>query len=157
MGQRRDEPPAPVGTIIEGELGKLDTLPPLPLRVLQAWDDAVGQRVARRARPARLKGRTLVVRVASNTWMTELQMLAPTILESLAERSGYKGITALRFELGPLPPTAPKPSPEDEPEPTPDVPLPEPIERALDEVDDETLRGRIHHTLARYMTAPKKK
>ena len=56
--------------------------------IWRVWDDAVGAHIARRAQPIRLRGRTLLVAVASAPWMQELQLLKRTIRRRAQRASG---------------------------------------------------------------------
>ena len=49
------------------------------------WDKIVGEQIARRARPLRLREGVLEVRVDNPVWMQQLQMLKPKILKKLNE------------------------------------------------------------------------
>jgi hypothetical protein len=148
----RGREPERLQALIEGELGLFGSQPPVPLALVKAWDEAVGEQVARRSRPSRLKGATLHVKVASSAWMHELQLLAPVILAKLAERPALARVKELRFELGPIPrTTAAQAVPAEPPravrrarrEPA----LPGPIASALEKVDDDALRERIQGVL----------
>lgn len=50
------------------------------------WDKIVGEQIARRARPLRLREGTLEVRVDNPVWMQQLQMLKPKILQKLNDK-----------------------------------------------------------------------
>lgn len=50
------------------------------------WDKVVGQQIARRARPLRIREKTLEVSVDHPVWMQQLQMLKPQILRKLHEQ-----------------------------------------------------------------------
>jgi hypothetical protein len=143
----RSRGPELLESLIEGELGEFGS-PPVPLSVVQAWDEAVGEQVARRSRPSRLKNRTLHVKVASSAWMHELQLLSPAILAKLAERPELARVEELRFELGPLPQAPAARGEPPKPAPAPrraraERTLPAPIATALEKVDDAALRERI--------------
>ena len=49
------------------------------------WDKIVGEQIARRARPLRIREKILEVRVDHPVWMQQLQMLKPKILKKLHE------------------------------------------------------------------------
>ena len=56
--------------------------------VLEAWPDLVGPQIARVTAPQTVtKDGTLFVGVASAAWMQELQLMTPTVLARLGERS----------------------------------------------------------------------
>ena len=67
--------------------------------IWRVWADAVGQQIARRAQPVRLRGTTLVVAVASAPWMQELQLLKPTVLAALHARLPRALVRDLYFTL----------------------------------------------------------
>lgn len=50
------------------------------------WDKIVGEQIARRARPLRLREGVLEVRVDNAVWMQQLQMLKPKILKKLNDK-----------------------------------------------------------------------
>ncbi len=144
--------PNPIKALIDGELEHFG-VPPLPLVVARAWLPAVGKRVASRSRPARVRGKTLFVRVTSNAWMTELQMLSPTILKKLREQSGIQGITEVRLELGALPPgpraVAAPPRRRSDVPPSAKADWPDQVVEALDTIADGELRAQIEHAVSR--------
>jgi hypothetical protein len=61
------------------------------------WERAVGERLARKARPERLDEGTLTVRVPSSTWAQELSLFSDVVLERLRAR-GHQ-IDRLRFRV----------------------------------------------------------
>jgi predicted nucleic acid-binding Zn ribbon protein len=65
------------------------------------WRDAVGARIADRARPISLSSGVLLLRVATSVWAHELSLLADVVCERLRER----GVVAreLRFHVGAVP------------------------------------------------------
>lgn len=66
----------------------------------RVWNEAVGLKVAERARPETLERGILTVRVATSVWAHELSLLAPTILERL--RSHGVAARELRFKTAPI-------------------------------------------------------
>jgi hypothetical protein len=116
---------------------------PLPPR---AWHDAVGDRIARRARPMRLERGVLTVRAATAVWAQELSFLAPTIVARLSAL-GLE-VESLRFRVGPI-------DPVDRPlRPAPVKviparrPLPHELDRHIAGVADPALRETIAHAAA---------
>jgi Dna[CI] antecedent, DciA len=71
--------------------------PPVPESV---WREAVGVRIADRARAVELDRGTLIVRVATNVWASELSLLGDQIAARLRERG--LAVTGLRFRVGPV-------------------------------------------------------
>ncbi|MBK7535206.1 MAG: DUF721 domain-containing protein [Myxococcales bacterium] len=57
-------------------------------RVVAEWDQLVGERIAKRARPEGVVRRVLVVRVASSAWMHELGLLKQQLLAALWRATG---------------------------------------------------------------------
>ncbi len=57
------------------------------------WDQLVGEQIAARARPLRLRNSILEVQVDHPVWMQQLQMLKPQILKKINERIPQAAIT----------------------------------------------------------------
>lgn len=57
-------------------------------RVIAEWEFLVGDRIAKRSTPQGLTGRVLQVQVASSTWMHELALLKPQLLDVLWKALG---------------------------------------------------------------------
>jgi len=57
------------------------------------WDQLVGEQIAARARPLRLRKGVLEVQVDHPVWMQQLQMLKPQILEKISAKIPSAGIT----------------------------------------------------------------
>ena len=79
--KRKRTEPRRLADLVETQIEAVGP-PPVPLAVSRVWAEVVGERVARRTRPVRLKRGTLLVQVSSNAWMLELQMLSPVILSA---------------------------------------------------------------------------
>lgn len=69
-------------------------------RVWQFWEAAVGAQIAARAKPVRLRGSILEVRVDHPVWMQQLQLLKPRILARLNEHLGERLIDDLFLRHG---------------------------------------------------------
>jgi len=105
------------------------------------WEEAVGSRIAARARPLRLDQGVLLVLTSSSTWAQELSMLSDAILSALKERG--VPVKSLRFRVGEVaPPTRPpeRAAPRRVP---PLVALPGSVKKELEDVEDEALRDSI--------------
>jgi hypothetical protein len=105
----------------------------------RVWDEVVGDHIARRAQPIRLRGRTLVVAVSSAPWMQELQLLKPTIRAELNRRLPTALVEDLFFVLtegrAATAPEPPSPPPARCPRPPRDVrldALPAPLRASFD-------------------------
>ena len=57
------------------------------------WDQLVGEQIASRARPLRLRKGVLEVQVDHPVWMQQLQLMKPQILEKIAAQIPNAGIT----------------------------------------------------------------
>ena len=105
------------------------------------WLAAVGPRIAERAEPIEIDRGTLIVRVATSVWASELSLLAIPIKARLAERGVV--VSALRYRVGPIEaPVRPTALRETRIVPAP-LPLPEALGADLDRVGDEELRAVI--------------
>lgn len=111
---------------------------PIPTR---AWSQALGPRIADRARPLILEGGVLTVKVTSSTWATELAMLKPWLLERI--RAAGFAVSDLRFRVGALdlPPRPPErratrvvPAP---------AALPRDLAEHLSQIEDPELREAV--------------
>jgi len=51
------------------------------MKLMARWEKITGKSIAAHARPARLRGKTLIVRVDQPTWMQELTYLKHEIME----------------------------------------------------------------------------
>ena len=74
----------------------------LEQRVSLAWKEAVGESLARRARPGAVRGKTLYVRVESSSLAHELTLLKRQVLERLGRALGGPLIEDMRTRTGPL-------------------------------------------------------
>ena len=116
-------------------------------QIAEAWPDAVGDRIAQNAWPARIaRDGTLHVNTSSSTWAFELEHLASTIRERLGDLAPPK----LRFAPGPLPePETPHTLASDlrgRPKPTADD-----LDAAAElagEIEDEKLRKLVARAAA---------
>src|SRR5579883_2039602 len=144
MRKRRRRPqlaaPEPLDGVLDraGEDRFARARPPVSERV---WRDAVGLRIADRARPVVLDRGVLTVRVATSVWANELSMLAPTILARLCERGVL--VQELRFRVGPIePPARPPERRSSQAVPAP-APLPKDIAQQLARIADPELREAV--------------
>jgi predicted nucleic acid-binding Zn ribbon protein len=79
-------------------------------RLWPLWNDIVGEQIARRAQPERLRNRILFVRVSSSTWMQQLQTMKPLLLERIHKTIKGAAIRDMRFFMGEVVPPIPAPS-----------------------------------------------
>jgi predicted nucleic acid-binding Zn ribbon protein len=76
--------------------------PTLLAGVQEAWERAVGPRVAEQAQPVSERGGTVTVGCRSAVWAQELELLAPDLLERLRTALGTPRaatLAALRFRV----------------------------------------------------------
>jgi predicted nucleic acid-binding Zn ribbon protein len=75
--------------------------PATPLaRAQSAWSDAVGDTIARSARPTAERDGVLTVTCASAVWSQELDLMAPQVIERLNQALGGAAIHSLRCRTG---------------------------------------------------------
>jgi hypothetical protein len=105
------------------------------------WRGAVGARIADRARPVELDRGVLVVRAATNVWASELSLLSKDLIARLRERG--VAVTSLRFRVGAVEPLGHPPALRQARAVPAPMPLPAPLEQAIQAVPDEELRETI--------------
>lgn len=64
-------------------------------RVLEEWDDIVGERLATHCRPVSFDEGVLVVSASSSAWAAQLRMLTPQLITAIEERVGSHVISKL--------------------------------------------------------------
>ncbi len=131
--------PEPIG----GLVGRVDLAGGPQNRAVPAdvWDAAVGPRITERAQPIAIEQGTLIIRVATSVWASELSLLAVPILARLTA-AGLE-VRALRCRVGALDVKARAPSMRTTRAVPPPLPLPPALEGALAAVDDAELRQVI--------------
>lgn len=65
-------------------------------RVLEEWDDIVGERLATHCRPVSLEDGVLVVSASSSAWASQLRMLSPQLITTIEEHVGAHVISELK-------------------------------------------------------------
>jgi predicted nucleic acid-binding Zn ribbon protein len=71
-------------------------------QVWEKWDRAVGDGIAKNARPKAFKGKLLLVNVTSSTWMHQLQFLKKDIIKQINHALGKELVEEIKFKIGPL-------------------------------------------------------
>jgi predicted nucleic acid-binding Zn ribbon protein len=116
--------PQPIGRQVRRELSRFAAADGMA-DIVGAWQEVVGEEVARNAWPARIaRDGTLHVHTSSSAWAFELGQLAADILERLRRTLPETAPPALRFAVGNLPepeltgaeragPEAPRPGPQE--------------------------------------------
>jgi len=77
-------------------------------KILNSWEEAVGEGVAERTQPIRVKNRVLQVKVANSVWMQELQFMKELIMQKLHRQTGNDILQDLRFFIGEIEPSGGK-------------------------------------------------
>ena len=101
----RRRAPRPIAAALE-QLGHHAAPPTLLARVQAAWAEVVGPAIAAEAQPVSERAGTIVVTCRSAPWASELELLAPDLLEKLNDALGDpagRPAKALRARVGKLP------------------------------------------------------
>lgn len=69
-------------------------------RIWDIWDRAVGKPIAMNAKPDRFKDGTLMVNVASSTWIHQLQFLEKEMISNINKQLDTPLIREIRFKIG---------------------------------------------------------
>jgi len=69
-------------------------------RLLDVWEEAVGEGVAQRTEPIRIKNRVLFLKVTNSVWMQQLQFMKELIIKKLHEKTGVDFLQDIRFFIG---------------------------------------------------------
>lgn len=70
------------------------------IRVWDLWDAAVGAAIAADAQPEAFKGKILIVRVSSSTWIHHLQFLKKDIIAKINDALGRELVGEIKFKIG---------------------------------------------------------
>lgn len=90
--------PKRLGSVLDGLLSRMGLASTLAgWRVVNAWPEIVGERVAAVTRPVRYEDNTLVVAVPDAGWRQELHLQTDLILEKIHELPGGKVVKKIRF------------------------------------------------------------
>jgi hypothetical protein len=101
--QRESHGPRPGGSLVDAVFARTGLLGEArDWRVLHAWHRMAGPRLTRHTRAERVRGTTLLVRVASASWANELTYLRADLLARLRAQPEAAWIDELRFTIGPL-------------------------------------------------------
>ena len=141
--------PAPIGLLLE-EARDASAQASGIVVDRQRWREAVGERIASRTEPGRMRGGVLTVHAASSAWAQELTFLAPEILARV-QALGIS-VTELRFVVRP---TVGVPAPNKVPVArAPKPPLPADLEARLAGVSDPELRKAIADAASEWLARP---
>ena len=67
------------------------------LDLIKKWPDIVGDLIAEKVFPVRLKHKTLILQASSSAWANELQLMEPRLLEEIKKHCPQLRIEKLRF------------------------------------------------------------
>ncbi|MGH7373383.1 MAG: DUF721 domain-containing protein, partial [Candidatus Rokuibacteriota bacterium] len=107
-GSGRSSFPVRVGDVLTAALPALEERL-LAERIRRGWGAAVGDELARRARPGELKAGTLTIMVDNSPWLQELSMRSAEVLDAVRARFG-PSVTALRLSLAGAAPAPGRPA-----------------------------------------------
>lgn len=100
QGNKGGKSPSSVGEILPGVLKGLGLEERLEeKRLRQEWAKIVGESVSQRCRPGAIRKGTLVVAVANNVWMQELQFHRKRIVAKIGEIFPGLQIKNIRLKL----------------------------------------------------------
>jgi predicted nucleic acid-binding Zn ribbon protein len=71
-------------------------------RILDVWSLAVGESIARNAKPGEIRGKNLVVYVTNSTWLHQLRFMKTDMIAKLNQRLGSSLVSEIRFKIGAL-------------------------------------------------------
>ncbi len=93
--------PEKLSEILEKSLKRLDLSSTLEeYRIWPVWNETVGPTIARNAQPEKIRQGTLFVRVASPTWMQQLQYMKEMIAASLNQKLRREVVKNIFFFIG---------------------------------------------------------
>jgi predicted nucleic acid-binding Zn ribbon protein len=88
-------------SLLPGVLGRVARESGRARHLQPLWREAVGETIARAARPVALEGGTLVVAVPTRQWADELRRQEPEIVSRLQETLGKDVVISLRAMVAP--------------------------------------------------------
>ena len=116
--------------------------------IWEVWQEAVGEKIASRARPLSFRDGILTVAVSGSAWLQQLSMMKPEIMQSLNEAAAEEIVKDIFFKQGKIP------AAENEPAPLPShkTPLsPEQtakLEKMAEPLGDQELRAALISLIA---------
>lgn len=95
---RRSTDPVPIGEVVDGLLSEEVFARGMPLaRLLRAWPDLVGERLAVAAQPVSLEGGVLTIRAVDGPWGSQVKYLADEIRRRADEALGGGVVMSVRI------------------------------------------------------------
>jgi predicted nucleic acid-binding Zn ribbon protein len=71
-------------------------------RIWAVWSAAVGDSIARHAKPSAIRGQVLVVHVTNSTWLHQLRFLKADMLAKLNLQLETDLVSDMKFKIGAL-------------------------------------------------------
>jgi hypothetical protein len=122
-------------------------------RLLAAWPRVVGPQIAAHTVPREVRAKTLWVVVDSSTWLHELTLLKPLLLEKLIPHAGTAVVRDVRFVIGEIPP-APRGDQDSSRATTPLTPDEEAaVDRTVSTISDPDIRESARRLLRKAATS----
>jgi hypothetical protein len=123
-------------------------------RLMAAWPRIVGPQIASHTAPKEVRAKTLWVVVDSSTWLHELTLLKPLLLEKLAPHAGKAVVRDVRFVIGEVP-RVPVGDHEAAPAAAPLTPdEDEAVNRTVSAITDPDVRESARRLLRKAASAP---
>jgi hypothetical protein len=95
---RRSSDPVPIGEIVEGLLQEDVFRRGMPVaRLIRAWPELVGERLAQATQPVSLEAGVLTIRAADGPWGSQARYLVDQIRERADEALGGAAVTSVRI------------------------------------------------------------
>ncbi|MBU4316936.1 MAG: DUF721 domain-containing protein [Proteobacteria bacterium] len=90
-----------IGSVVKDILGEFaQKYEPGILRISEAWEGIVGESLAQNAIPSAMKGKILIVNVASSIWIQELHFLKNDLIMKINRKLGAETVTEMKFKIG---------------------------------------------------------
>jgi predicted nucleic acid-binding Zn ribbon protein len=94
----RRRAPRPLSIALEGLTARLAPAT-LLADVQRVWEQAAGAAIAREAMPVAERDGTVTLHCASATWMQEVELMGPVLVDQLNEHLGGDRVTGLRVTM----------------------------------------------------------
>jgi len=94
----RRRAPRPLSIALEGLTARLAPAT-LLADVQRVWEQAAGAAIAREAMPVAERDGTVTLQCASATWMQEVELMGPVLVEQLNEHLGGDRVIGLRVTM----------------------------------------------------------
>jgi len=94
----RRRAPRPLGIALEELTARLAPATLLG-EVQRVWEAAAGPQIAREAQPVSEREGTVTLQCATATWMQEIELMGPLLVQGLNEQLGGTRVTAVRATM----------------------------------------------------------